>query len=89
MKTVIIVSKCLANFGDGTARFEFKGTFWGDPIKDIILNHEGKFNLVVGKEYLMYVNLKAVKDGILSGTILKAKELDDSWNAGVGKANDL
>lgn len=79
MKTVIIVSKCLANFPDATSRFHFKGVSAGEDIKDVILKRDMGAPFTVGSEYLMYVQLTNIKGGILTGTVIKSKLLEECY----------
>ncbi len=84
MKTVIIVSKCLrvTKFDPQTSwyEFHFKGVFAGEAIKKVMLLGSQSFSIKKGEEYLMYVKLLSCEQGLLKGTILKAKILDECWD---------
>lgn len=84
MKTVIIVSKCLrvTNFKNPEILYEFhfKGVCAGETLRKLLLC--GKEELVIKKneEYLMFVQIIAIEQGVLRGRILKAKRLEECWD---------
>lgn len=84
MKTVIIVSKCLRvikfNVSEYAYEFHFKGICAGEVIKKVILSASEGITFHKGEEYLMYVSLIAMEDGILKGRVLKSKRLDECWD---------
>lgn len=85
-KKIIIVSKCVKQIlpkkkGDlyypFTFEFHFKGVFAGDLLRKVRLTHIRE--LEVGKEYLLYVELQAIENGVLFGKIEKVKDLEECW----------
>ena len=87
MKNVIIVSKCLEanpNREDPAKRevfyhFHYQGVFAGDVIKRVILKGS-EFDIKVGEEYLIYVELDKIKDQVITGKIHRIKLLDECWD---------
>jgi hypothetical protein len=84
MNIVIIVSVCLRVFklkkNETFYEFHFRGVYAGSSIKRIILAGAQDIHLEKDKEYLIKVNVIAVKEGILRGEILKIKSLDEYWD---------
>lgn len=77
MKTVIIVSKCL-RVTKFAYEFHFKGVCAGEVVQKIVLT--GKEDILKNEEYLIYVQVFSIENGVLNGRILKAKKLDDCWD---------
>jgi hypothetical protein len=84
MKTLIIVSKCQRviklNQYENTYYFHFKGVYSGDLLKQVVLSGRKDFDIRKNEEYLMYVQMLILQDGILRGKILKCKPLDQCWD---------
>ena len=84
MKNIIIVSKCLriANYSseENSYSFHFKGVFSGDFLKEVILYGRKDFAIKKGEEYLIYVQMKDIKNGTLWGKILKFRPLEECWD---------
>ena len=84
MKTVIIVSKCLSvtkfNSSESTYGFHFKGVCAGEALRKVILKGRLDFQIKKGEEYLMYVQMLTCENGVLKGSILKVKKLEDCWD---------
>jgi hypothetical protein len=83
MKTVIIVSKCLRvtkfNAIESLLEFHFRGVYAGQEIKKVMLR--GKMGAIhKNEEYLLYVRLFAIENGVLKGEILKHKRLEECWD---------
>lgn len=76
MKTVIIVSKCLATFPDGTARFHFKGVAAGEKVKDVMLFTQGD-KMKAGETYAMSIAFHGIVKGTLTGQIIRFKHLEE------------
>ncbi len=84
MKTVIIVSKCLSvtkfNSHENWYEFHFKGVCAGEALRRVLLKGRIDFQIKKAEEYLMYVQMLSCERGILKGTILKVKNLEDCWD---------
>ena len=84
MKTVIIVSKCLRvtkfNSHESCYEFHFKGVCAGETLRKVILRGRHDFGIQRGEEYLMYVQMLSFEAGILKGSIIKLKKLDECWD---------
>jgi hypothetical protein len=84
MKTVIIVSKCSRinklNQSESWYEFHFKGVCAGEALRKVLLKGRKDFNIKLGEEYLIYVQLLNFEEGIMKGTILKLKLLSDCWD---------
>ena len=84
MKTVIIVSKCLRvtkfNSYENWYEFHFKGVCAGEKLTKVLLKGRMDFQIKKREEYLMYVQMLSLEEGILRGLILKAKLLDECWD---------
>ncbi len=84
MKTLIIVSKCLrvTHFKsfEGQYEFHFKGVYAGESLKRVVLQGDTKCTIVKNGEYLLFVQLLKVEEGILSGKILKYKLLSECFD---------
>jgi hypothetical protein len=84
MKTVIIVSKCLrvTKFKPEVSwyEFHFKGVYSGELVRKIHLLGMHDFKIKKGEEYLMYVQMISIKDGVIKGSILKSRLIDDCWD---------
>jgi len=52
----------------------------GELLKKVILKGRIDFGIQRGVEYLMYVQLISFEDGVLKGSILKLKKLDECWD---------
>lgn len=81
MKNVIIVSKCLGvtqiNLQESWYEFHFKGVYAGKSLKKIRLLGKQEMRLTCGEEYLLYIQINSLQDGILNGLILKTATLVD------------
>ncbi len=84
MKNIIIVSKCLRvspySSEENSYYFHFKGVFAGDLLKEVILHGRKDFGIKRGEEYLIYVQMKEMKNGTLWGKILKIRPLEECWD---------
>jgi hypothetical protein len=84
MKTVIIVSKCSRiikpNQSESWFEFHFKGVCAGEALRKVLLKGRKDFQIKVGEEYLIYVQLLALEAGVMKGIILKMKLLSDCWD---------
>lgn len=84
MKTVIIVSKCLRvtkfNTTESWYEFHFKGVCAGESLRKLYLKGRHDFAIKKHEEYLMYVEMISFENGVLTGTILKSKPLDECWD---------
>lgn len=82
MKTVIIVSKCLrvTKFGpkESSYEFHFRGVCAGEIVQKIILS--GCAPITKGIEYLISVQVFSIEAGVLKGSMLKAKRLDECFD---------
>lgn len=79
-KKVIMISKCVKEIVSDrihsqTYEFHFKGVFNGELLAKVHLDYIRP--LGVGTEYLMYIEVTDIKDGVLLGTIEKIKPLDE------------
>ena len=85
MKNVIIISKCLdvvsLNDTESMCKFHFTGAGFGEPIRHVELVADKSLKIQKDSEYLMYVRMESLKNGTLKGTVIKAKLLDESWDA--------
>lgn len=81
MKTVIIVSECLDNQDNKQILFNFKGSLNGYRVRQVVLSNNNNLELSVGLTYLMYAEISSIKDGLLIGSILKAKLVPDEKTA--------
>lgn len=84
MKTVIIVSKCfrVTKFGPDESwyEFHFKGVCSGELVRKIQLLGKHSLKIKKGDEYLMYAQMISFEDGVLKGSILKSRLIDDCWD---------
>jgi hypothetical protein len=84
MKTLIIVSYCLKAFKNKkrphTYEFHFKGVCSGEVLRKILLESDTELCIKPRDEYLLYVQVKKISEGILEGKILRAKALKDCWD---------
>jgi len=82
MKNVIIVSKCLGvtpiNLQESWYEFHFKGVYAGKSLRKVSLLGRQGLRLNCGDEYLMYIQITSVINGVLNGVILKSANLNDS-----------
>lgn len=85
MKTIIIVSRCLKVKRSTaseyeTCEFHFRGVCAGEVLKRLVLKSRKDFLIRKNEDYLMYVQITKLEEGILEGAILKVKRLDDCWD---------
>lgn len=84
MKTLIIISKCLRvtkmNSQENWYEFHFKGVYSGESIKRVFLKGNEAHILKKNEEYLMYIQLSSISDGIIKGNILKYLKLNECWD---------
>lgn len=84
MKTVIIVSKCLRvtkfNSVESLYEFHFKGVCAGESLKKVILKGRHDFGIKKNEEYLMYIQMHSMVNGVLKGLILKCRPLEECWD---------
>lgn len=84
MKTVIIVSKCLRvtkfNSVESLYEFHFKGVCAGEALRKVVLIGRHDMRIKKNEEYLMYVQLLSIENGMLKGNILKCRPLEDCWD---------
>jgi hypothetical protein len=80
MNTVIIVSKCLRvtnfTFNKKKYEFHFRGVFVGNKIRRIELTGASDLNIKKGEEYILYVKIVTLENGIIKGFILKSRDLE-------------
>jgi hypothetical protein len=81
MQTVIIISKCtrvLKLKTDETwYEFHFKGVCSGVKLNKVLLRSEELVQVLKDEEYLIYVGVISLQEGILKGDILKIKNLEN------------
>jgi hypothetical protein len=84
MKTVIIVSRCLRiikmNPAEFWFEFHFNGVCAGEKLKKVILKGRPDFHIAKGEEYLLYVQMLSLEQGVLKAIIVKLKKLDECWD---------
>jgi hypothetical protein len=84
MKTVIIVSKCSRvtkiNPSESWYEFHFRGVCAGNVVKKIILKGKCQIGVEKGEEYLLYAQMISFEQGVLRGTIIRTKRLDECWD---------
>jgi hypothetical protein len=84
MKTVIIVSKCSRVIklkqSEIWYQFQFKGVYSGQEIKKVLLRSKVVDHVILGEEYLMYVQLLSCSAGLIKGEILKLRKINECWD---------
>ena len=79
MRTVIIISRCLDERPD-KVNFHFKGFYAGLEIKALQLCAPANMQWRRNAEYVMYVRVTQVADGVLHGEVLRGRLLDELTN---------
>jgi hypothetical protein len=84
MKTLIIISKCLRvtkiKSEEKWYEFHFKGVWAGESLKRIFLQCSNDIIIKKNEEYLMYVRMTSLADGILRGVVIKSVQVKDCWD---------
>ena len=80
-ETILILSRCQAKRSSPKTyktffRFHFKGFYKGFKIKEIHVYPSQPANLDKGQDYLLWVDLKSVKDSTLEVSLLKFKKIE-------------
>ncbi len=83
MREIIIISRCLRvkknNAQEQMGEFHFKGVYSGHAIKKIYLGIKRGQEVVVNEEYLLHIQLFTVREGSLTGKIMRLKNLNDCF----------
>lgn len=81
MNTVIIVSKCLRvtkfTFDKKKFEFHFRGVLVGNKIRKVELIGGSDLNIRKDEEYIIYVKIVTLENGIMKGLILKTRDLEE------------
>ena len=81
MNTVIIVSKCLRvtkfTFDKKKFEFHFRGVYVGNKIRKVELIGPNGLNIKKDEEYILYVKIVTLENGIIKGFILKSRDLEE------------
>jgi len=76
MNTIIVISECLDE-REERVNFHFKGQYAGHLIQSLRLRAGEGIKWVKGEEYLLYVAVRGVAEGVLEGTVLRLRRLDE------------
>jgi hypothetical protein len=79
VKEFVVISRCLRacrNKKRGYI-FHFKGAFMGKSIKYIRVESQENINFYTGADYLLYLKLLDITEGIVNSRVIKSKKLDD------------
>ena len=77
---IVVVSSCLKSFRRDNryfAKFHFNGAFDGEKINEILANCPARLCPLVGREYIVHLNVEKVCSGILHGRIERLRDLDE------------
>jgi hypothetical protein len=81
MQTVIIISKCTRVIKLKTDEiwyeFHFKGVCAGEKLSRIMLKYRENDQVFKNEEYLIYVGVISIQEGVLKGEILKIRNLEN------------
>ena len=81
MQTVMIISKCTRVIKLKTDEiwfeFHFKGVCAGEKLSKIMLKSRKNVQVLKDEEYLIYVGVISIQEGVLRGEILKIKNLEN------------
>ena len=78
MSLVVAVTKCLEISPLRTVKFHFDGVYDGEKIRGIKGFARGKdqFDIEIGGEYIVHLETKEIRDGVLHGDIVRVRSLD-------------
>ncbi len=75
---VVVLSRCMGlTKNKRVYSFHFKGSYKGQLIKVIYLRTF--YGFVKNQDYLLYLNIIEIKEGIIWADVLKMKSLDDIY----------
>lgn len=74
MRTVIVVSLCLDD-RPGRPNFHFRGCFAGAEVKALQLEPSIEDEWKKGEEYILYVRVREVREGVLRGEVIRSRPL--------------
>ena len=77
---VVVVSSCLKTFqreNRSFAKLHFNGAFDGEKISEILAEHSSRQRPLVGREYIVHLEVERVCSGILHGRIERLRDLDE------------
>ena len=82
---VVIVSTCISAVENGRkiATFYFQGEYDGKPVSKVVADYSRGFDSpesktpTAGKEYILHLEVKKHRDGVLYGRVERLRDLDD------------
>ena len=77
MRTLIAITRCLKSHS-GRGEFYFKGFYAGEELKKLDLKSDtGIAEWIRGEDYILYIRVHSIQQGILRGNVLRSRLLDE------------
>ena len=77
MRTLIAITRCLKCRTD-RGEFSFKGFYAGEEITRLDLKPDvGIAEWKRGEDYILYIRVKSIQEGIMRGNVLRSRLLDE------------
>jgi len=77
MRTLIAITRCLKSRTD-RGEFSFKGFYAGEEIKKLHLERDvGIAEWKRGEDYILYIRVYSIQQGIMRGSVLRSRLLDE------------